>query len=174
MDETKAQVFNRLNKRADWPTIEAAKNDRIKELRAGGLKRDEASIQAWRELSEQYPPLSFDSADDQPADIDAAQSADPPSFDSDAEFIQGARWVYANLSRKPRQSDAPDDGAWALLQWAREFPNDFFKTIMPMIAKSAGSKDAEAEEELADCEGVETMLVGMGRGEGFSSLGETA
>lgn len=170
--ESKLDIAKRLQRRPNWKELEAEKDAKIKQYREEGFTRSEAADKAWQDMAEKYPPVElFPTIEDSGEhSSQTAASSEAPQFGNDGEFIAGALWVYSNLSRPVNQLDAPDDGAWALLVWARAFPNDFFKSIMPRVlelqAKFSISKDAEAEGEIEDCEGVESILA-VGEEEGF-------
>lgn len=62
-DDFRLELTHRLNREGRWIEAEMWKNDRIKQLRSTGLKRSEASQQAWREVSELFPPLPQEAID---------------------------------------------------------------------------------------------------------------
>jgi hypothetical protein len=55
-------------------------------------------------------------------------------------------WAYENLAnRRIKASDAPSCGAWALLEWARQYRNRFFEQLLP---KAMLNKPSEADENV--------------------------
>lgn len=150
--ETRAQITQRLCKRPDWPEIEAAKNQRIKDFRAEGFDRQQAGDRAWTELAENYPP----------AMAEPIAAFDGLSTD-DSDFVSASQWVFDNLARQVEPDQAPSAGAWSMLEWARGNRDDFFKAIMPKaleIKAKQASADTQAVDETDDTLDLATLLGG--------------
>jgi hypothetical protein len=49
-------------------------------------------------------------------------------------------WVYDNLAKALEPKDAPNAGAWSLLQWAKDNRNRFFDGLLP---KAAAKREVE-------------------------------
>ncbi len=164
MDVPKNSLMKRWQAEGRWEAIDAEKLSRIRKYRSEKIPKTEASDRAWLELAEKYPPI----------EPKQAPTFDPEQFgNDDADFVNATLWVFDNLAKRVSQDSAPGAGAWAMLQWARDNQNDFFKSIMPKAleikAKAGGTTDEAALEEIGECEGVESLLIGVREGEGFSS-----
>lgn len=153
--EARNDLARRLQKRSDWPEIEANKNAAIKRYRSEGLPRNEASDKAWNDLATQYPPATI-------TDENTVSQLD--QFAEAKDFAASAMWVFDNLVCKVAESDAPGAGAWAMLQWARENQADFFRHIAPkaieIAAKQGGGSDEDAIEENAEIVDMVELLRG--------------
>ncbi len=56
-------------------------------------------------------------------------------------------WVYNNLSNPlASQESAPSNGGWGLLQYARSYPADFYKSILPAAMKRAIGDTDDADK----------------------------
>lgn len=57
MTESKIHLTERLRCEGRWAEASKFKDETIRRLRQGGMKRAEAGEQAWREMATAYPPL---------------------------------------------------------------------------------------------------------------------
>ena len=57
MNESKADLTNRLRREGRWPEASAFKDTAVKELRSQGMKRREAREEACRRVSDKFPPV---------------------------------------------------------------------------------------------------------------------
>ena len=119
-------VTKRLQKRPDWPAIEAERNQLIKDARAKGMLRPEAQQWAYSELERRYPPaageITVPPAPPEPVDcptVGHAESGEPgvtglgdvpvdwPSLPANASLQSEVSWVTANRLRV-RDGDGVD------------------------------------------------------------------
>jgi len=64
-------------------------------------------------------------------------------------------WVYHRMLRKAtKESNAPNRGAWGLLQWARKNRNGFYDKLLPKILAAWEQRNQQDDEVRA-----ETMTV---------------
>ncbi len=57
MNQSKIELTERLRREGRWAEASQFKDQTVKKLRAGGMKRTEAGEQAWQKMAEAYPPL---------------------------------------------------------------------------------------------------------------------
>jgi hypothetical protein len=56
-------------------------------------------------------------------------------------------WCYHNLTNpRAKESTAPSKGAWGLLIYARSYPADFYRSILPTAMKKAMGEEGDAAE----------------------------
>lgn len=161
--ESKGDIARRLQKRADWPDIEAEKDQLIKANRAEGHNRESASQKAWQTMAEKYPP----EPEPPPPEIPPNKPQTPvaeyqPDLDS-ADYIPGVEWVYRSLRTTATAGDAPDPGAAGLLEWARENSDAFYQRVWPQAMalkakQDTGTADEQAIEESEDCEAMGLLI----------------
>lgn len=165
MDVSKISLMRRWQSEGRWEAIDSEKLALIREYRSKSIPKNEANDKAWADMAAKYPPM---------------EPKEPPIFtpedflgssDTEADFVAATLWVFDNLAKRVNQDTAPGAGAWAMLNWARDNQNDFFKSIMPKAleikAKAGGNTDEAAIEESSDCEAMESLLVGQ---EGFPAV----
>jgi hypothetical protein len=169
VNESKIELTERLRREGRWEEATLFKDAKVKELRAGGMTRADAAEEAWRLMAAQYPPLAnIDESAPEAPDATAGQPWPPqrprgtdhdtePDIDVDAllerigdgrssDLIRDTLWAYEHLAnRSIKASDAPSCGAWALLEWAREYRNRFFEQVLP---KAMLNKPPEEEENI--------------------------
>ena len=113
--------------------------------------------------------------------ISAPESSPPPStkaaeVDIDAlldrigdqqrpDLVRDVLWAHENLSnRRVKPIDAPGVGAWAMLEWARQYRNRFFEQVLPkaMAAHSQEDEDAaNVRRERMALEEIDELLAQM-------------
>jgi hypothetical protein len=57
MTVNKIEILDRLRADGRWPEAAKRRDQLIAQFRKAGMKRGEASEEAWRRLAEQFPPL---------------------------------------------------------------------------------------------------------------------
>ncbi len=165
MTESKIVATERLRREGRWEEASRFKDSALRESKAKGLKRTEASEAAWNAMLEKYPPLP-------PVEQSSVGHADAPvpttaetvtptentdsNLDALLERVGGKEpdlpgdvlWVYDNLEhRKIKPDQAPSLGAWSLLKWARDYRNRFFEQLLPkaLAVKEGRAKEGEAQ-----------------------------
>jgi hypothetical protein len=159
MTESKIEIVERLRRENRWPEASKFKDTALQEFRAKGMKRDEATAAAWEAMATAYPPIG-EAAPETP---DATAGKPSTEYDSDidalldrigdgrpSDLVQDTLWAYEHLAnRRIKASDAPSCGAWALLEWARQYRNRFFEQVLP---KAMLNKPSEADENVREAE----------------------
>jgi len=132
LKESKIDISNRLRREGRWGEASLWKDNKIKELRAGGMKRPEAQDAAWEAVEEAYPPIEIpEPEDDESAEVFSAEELVNLPPGTLGEFVADAEWVYANLSVAHANIEAaPSTGAVGLLGWARANQNDFYGKVL--------------------------------------------
>ena len=75
MSESKIELTERLRREGRWAEASKFKDETVKKLREGGMKRSDANEKAWEEMAQAFPPLP--------------PSADPPVGEQAAEPSDG-------------------------------------------------------------------------------------
>ncbi len=172
MNESKIQLTERLRREGRWGEASKWKDERIKTLRAEGMKRNEASGQAWEELEQKYPPTATieESMESPPADDPGDTTEEVASVPSGscpfpaswgdipdtAPFEVEVEWVHQNrvlvVEERPGGSHklrwerarkpAPSYGAINLMEYAATNRKGFMD-ILQRVKPSAGEEDEE-------------------------------
>ncbi len=142
--EIKLNACHRLREEGRWTEACEFRERERQRLRADGVGKKEAVDRAWEAMLAAFPPIAEAAEPTQStsAAVMAPSLAASPvkrgprwgkcKFDSFLDLKYQVRWVYFHLdvhSVKPR--NAPGPGAWALLQWARKYRNQFFQSLLP-------------------------------------------
>ena len=148
----KAGAWHRLNRENRLEQFNARREQLRSELKEQGMKRKQAAHEAWRKALDEFPPLPVEEtpADDQCEDDD--DDADEWWEQEPGERLRPAPpytsdtlWVYYMMcDQSTQQSDAPNPGAWALLQWGRCNRNAFYSQMLP---KAVAAQEKETQEE---------------------------
>jgi hypothetical protein len=153
VSESKIVIVERLRREGRWAEASKFKDTALKDFRAKGMKRDEATAAAWEAMATAYPPIGeaapeTPDATEHDSDIDALLDRIGDGRPSD--LVQDTLWAYEHLAnRRIKASDAPSCGAWALLEWARQYRNRFFEQVLP---KAMLNKPSEADENIREAE----------------------
>lgn len=181
----KLLISRRLQRQKVWREASTYKDARIRELREGGMRREDAQEQAWREMAERWPPPGappfeekepaaeetveqetveeevveepIPEPDPPPAPVE--EVTEPPK--SGPDLVRDTLWAYENLdNRKAEKQGAPSPGAWSLLNWAREYRNRFFEQLLPkaMAKVESAAPQEEVEEKDPGLDEVRAML----------------
>jgi hypothetical protein len=165
VNESKIELTERLRREGRWEEASRFKDETFKKLRSEGMTKADAKEESWRRMAAKYPPL--DSIDESVTEAPNATIGEPlpaqeprgteHDIDIDAlldrigdgrssDLVRDTLWVYENLAnRRIKASDAPSCGAWALLEWARQYRNRFFEQVLP---KAMLNKPPENEENI--------------------------
>jgi hypothetical protein len=166
MTESKIELTERLRREGRWSEASRFKDTALKEFRAKGMKRDEASDAAWEAMATAYPPLAtsgeslpnlanatpddLHGQDDELIDVDALVAKQP------YDFARDVAWVYEHLAdRNVKPQDAPTVGAWSLLTWARRYKNRFFEMVLPKAM--AAHTDEEEKNQRAERRSIDEI-----------------
>lgn len=109
MTESKIELTNRLKREDRWSTASLFKDEKIKELRATGMKRGEAQEAAWEAMSNEYPPAET------PKEVYHLPSG------LLEDFLRDATWAHKNEELGDADiGPAPSERAMQLLRWLQE------------------------------------------------------
>lgn len=166
MNESKIVLTERLRREGRWGEASKFKDEALKELRAKGMKRDEASDAAWEAMEQAYPPASMAVANvDQVATEAEADTrvqglsdlpVSWPELPDNASLQAELSWVQSNRLRIVEESasgitkvhlgrartPAP---SWAALGWLETSIRAYSKYI-DVVAKAL--KDEEVEQAM--------------------------
>lgn len=143
--ESKIVATRRLQQEGRWEEASAYKDAQIAELRASGLKRAEAQAEAWKRMTDQFPPLEKTSSQPEDSEAVAEASIGPTveallaGVESDVppDLSRDVSWVFQVLDQPDIDSESvPSRSALSLLIWARENKNRFFEVLLPKVATS--------------------------------------
>ena len=185
MNESKIELTERLRREGRWPEASLFK-DRLKaKLRSDGMTKTDAGEEAWRRMAAQYPPLANigeavpeapDATIGEPSPAPRPRGTEP-DIDIDAllerigdrqppDLVRDTLWVYENLpNRRVKPADAPSCGAWALLEWARQYRNRFFEQVLPKAMLNKPSEDEEnVRQEKKSIAEMERILEKLNQG----------
>jgi hypothetical protein len=181
--ESKIKLTERLRREGRWPEATRFKDEALREFRAKGMKRDEASEAAWAAMAEAYPSLPaaevpVDPAAGAPEAMTTDATPIPWSdLPTDADFDEEVRWVHQQyvliVEETPRSrvihweratKKPPSTGACSLARWAADNRTAFYKDLLPRtMAKANVNQEEEAnirEEKMRIAE-IEGMLEGI-------------
>ena len=150
----KAGAWHRLKREDRLEQFNARREQLRAELREQGMKRKNASHEAWRLAIEEFSPMSVEAtpSDGQPESVDD-HTVDTLALNYPEELIPPPRpyhgsdilWAYDRMVLKSTlESDAPSRGDWDLLQWGRQNPHAFYFQLLP---KAFQSYEKRAHEE---------------------------
>ncbi len=78
---------------------------------------------------------------------------------SPVDFFEDIRWVYLNLANEgARRDQAPNTGAWGLLEHVRKYPKAFFDQLLPKALAKAPDEEEGVKREKRRIEEIEDML----------------
>jgi hypothetical protein len=165
VNESKIALTERLRREGRWNAASKFKDDALRDFRAKGMKRDEASEAAWDAMEQAFPPIATVAAT---ADMRAEVATDtriqglseipadwPPLADN-ASLQAEIGWCQANRLRVVEErasgvvvvhldrarTPAP---SWAALGWLETSIRAYSKYI-DVVAKAL--KDEETEQEM--------------------------
>jgi hypothetical protein len=173
MTESRIGLTERLRREGRWEEAAKFKDVAIRDLRAKGIRKAEASEHAWEAMANAFPPLA--NTGDGPPEAMAGEPLPPqqpggtaPDIDVEAlldrldndrqppDLIRDTLWAYENLeNRWTKPEDAPSLGAWSLLLWARQYRNRFFEQVLPRAMMNKPEEEADIQRyetrAIADC-----------------------
>ena len=164
-------VTKRLQKRPDWPAIEAERNQLIKDARAKGMLRPEAQQWAYSELERRYPPEHTVSASSFPNSENTTPETQSsgvsglgdipdgwPSLPANASLQAEVSWVTANRLRvrdgdgvdlARALSPAPSYAALSWLETSILFPAKFADISVKATQNQEDEREHVRREKLA-------------------------
>jgi len=151
----KAGAWLRLKREGRLEAFNARREQLRAELKEKGMRRKNASHEAWRLAIEEFSPMSveetpsdgqWEDADDHA--VDTLRLGNPEELMPPPRPYHGSDilWAYDRMVLKSTlESDAPSRGTWALLQWGRQNPHAFYFQLLPK-AFVAQERKAQGEE----------------------------
>ena len=166
MKESKLDLANRLRIDGRWGAASLFKDEKIKELRATGMKRPEAQTEAWEAMSEKFPPIEIPEPEEEESKEETVFTPEQLaglSPGSLKNFAADVGWAYDNIgSGNTFTEDPPSTGALSLLAWARNNTNDFYGKILPkalqLLEKGPDSEEEAKQENLAHAKSLEDRI----------------
>ena len=101
MNESKIALTERLRREGKWNAASKFKDDALRDFRAKGMKRDEASEAAWEAMEQAFPPTAAVAST---VDIRAEEAIDTR--------VQGLSEIPAGWPRLPANAALPSEIAW--------------------------------------------------------------
>ena len=145
----KAAIWHRVKDEGRLAEFDARRESIRNELRQKNVPRKESADRAWRVAAEEFAPLPVEEtpADAQCEDDDGEWWQQQPGerLRPAPPYTSDTLWVYYMMcDQSTQQSDAPNPGAWALLQWGRCNRNAFYSQMLP---KAVAAQEKETQEE---------------------------
>lgn len=178
MNESKIALTERLRREGKWSAASKFKDDALRDFRAKGMKRDEASDAAWEAMEQAYPPTDAVAST---ADIRAEEPVDTqvhglsevpagwPQLPANASLQAEISWVTANRLRvrdgtgvnlSKALSPAPSYSALSWLETSILFPAKFADISVKATAQSDDEREFIKREKLA-IEEIRSILAEM-------------
>ena len=164
MNESKADLMDRLRREKRWDEASEFKNQVLRGLREAGMKKDEAGEEAWRQMEEKYPPRPGEDVVDA-GRIQGFQEmpSDWPDLPSNASLQAEVRWCQSNRLRVVEEmrggairvhleragSPAPSHGALGWLDTAIRFPSKFAELVSRVLKDEQEEQAAVKRERMA-------------------------
>lgn len=101
MNESKIALTERLRREGRWDAATKFKDDTLRDFRAKGMKRDEASDAAWQAMEQAFPPTSS-----------VASTTDLRAEEPIDTRIQGLSEIPAGWPQLPANAALPSEIAW--------------------------------------------------------------
>ncbi len=148
MPESKIEATHRLQRDGRW-TAACEFRDRVRrELRQAGKTKGEANDEAWRRMSEEFPPVVAIQQENPEVDLVGDDGDDFPTnlLPGDGDFEADIRWAWKTIGDPVQPEDAPNGSAWYLHMFAIQS----FDKFLPLVAKSIGMTDTGSKRMRAD------------------------
>jgi hypothetical protein len=148
LPESKIDATRRLQRKGRWEEASAYRHEVRRRLRTEGKNKAEASEGAWLAMMEKFAPLP-------PAEVPADGLDDllKQSGTHEVDLVTDILWVYEHLVDKAAgPEDAPGAGAWALLDWARQYRVEFFETLLPKALAAKEKRPEDSDEAIVKAE----------------------
>jgi hypothetical protein len=183
--ENRSLLYDRLRAVGLWAEAAEWKNDRVRELRASGMTRGEATEEAWRLLELQYPPPpplaepEPDPVNDNGEDVVVVGSSllpdawgelpDSASFETEVEWVHqnrvlvveerpgGRAIIHWDRARRP----APSYGAVNLMEFAATNRKGFMDILQRVKPGNSGEDELLRRDKVPRDE-IIRILDGLG------------
>ena len=181
MNESKIALTERLRREGNWSAASKFKDDALRDFRAKGMKRDEASDAAWEAMQQAFPPTASvasttDIRAEEPIDTRVQGlseiPADWPQLPANASLQVEISWVSANRLRvrdgtgvnlSRALSPAPSYSALSWLETSILFPSKFADISVKATQHQEDEKEHIRREKLS-IEEVRGLLAEMMEG----------
>ncbi len=162
MNESRIALTERLRREGRWDAATKFKDDALRDFRAKGMKRDEASNAAWEAMEQEFPPIASVAST---TDIQAEEAMDTqveglceipvgwPQLPANATLSSEIAWVSANRLRvrsgsgvdlSRALSPAPSYSALSWLETSILFPAKFADISVKATAIRTTKKSSSA------------------------------
>lgn len=167
MNESKIALTERLRREGRWDAASKFKDDALREFRAKGMKRDEASEAAWEAMEQAYPPIAAvaattDTRAEEPIDTRVQGLSEIPAgwpqLPANAALPSEIAWVSANRLRvrdgngvdlSRALSPAPSYAALSWLETSILFPSKFADISVKATAQQDDEREHVRREKMA-------------------------
>ena len=178
MNESKIALTERLRREGRWDAASKFKDDALRDFRAKGMKRDEASDAAWEAMEQAFPPTAAVAST---TDIRAEEAIDTrvqglseipagwPQLPANAALASEIAWVSANRLRvrdgigvdlSRALSPAPSYAALSWLETSILFPSKFADISVKATAQQDDEREHVRREKMA-IEEIRALLAEM-------------
>ncbi len=167
MNESKIALTERLRREGNWSAASKFKDGALRDFRAKGMKRDEASDAAWKAMEQAYPPTdtvasTTDIRAEEPIDAQVQGLSEIPigwpQPPANASLHAEISWVSANRLRvrdgtgvdlSKALSPAPSYSALSWLETSIQFPSKFADISVKATAQQDDEKEHIRREKMA-------------------------
>lgn len=167
VNESKIALTERLRREGKWNAASKFKDDALRDFRAKGMKRDEASDAAWEAMEQAFPPIASvasttDIRVEEPIDtqVQGLSEIPPgwPQLPANAALPSEIAWVSANRLRvrdgngvdlSRALSPAPSYSALSWLETSILFPSKFADISVRATAQTDDEAQHIRREKLA-------------------------
>ncbi len=178
MNESKIALTERLRREGNWSAASKLKDDALRDFRAKGMKRDEASDAAWVAMEKAFPPtasvasttyIRAEEATDAQVQGLSETPAGWPQLPANVALPSEIAWVNANRLRVRRGtvvelsralSPAPSYSALSWLETSILFPAKFADISVKAPADQDDEKEFVRREKMA-AEEIRSILKEM-------------
>lgn len=178
VNESKIALTERLRREGNWSAASKFKDDALRDFRAKGIKRDEASESAWEAMEQAYPPIAAVAAT---TEMQAEVATDTrihglseipagwPQLPANASLQAEISWVSANRLRvrdgtgvdlSRALSPAPSYSALSWLETSILFPAKFADISVKATAQQDDEREGVRREKMA-IEEIRSILAEM-------------
>lgn len=169
MNESKIELTERLRREGNWSAASKFKDDALKDFRAKGMKRDEASEAAWEAMERAFPPIASvavaattDIRAEVPIDTHVQGLSEIPAgwppLPANASLHAEISWVTANRLRvrdgtgvdlSRALNPAPSHSALSWLETSIMFPAKFADISVRATASENDESEHVRREKMA-------------------------
>lgn len=184
MAESKIELTERLRREGRWADASEWKDEMVRALRAEGMKRQEASTEAWQRLAIEYPPLPITVEVLGEAEVEQSEALEVVSLPAawgllpdSAPFEAEVEWVHQNrvlvveerrggspvLHWERARKPAPSYGAASLMDFAATNRKGFMDILQRIKPAAHDDDDANVRREQKSIAEIRAVLAQVQR-----------